>query len=60
MKNEESTIEFRMFIAQPFLNLHLFSRANEIREKTEKVQDEINQLDMDLEEHHGNDEIFAS
>lgn len=28
-------------------------RANEIREKTEKLQDEISNLDMDLEEHHG-------
>ncbi|XP_066929512.1 intraflagellar transport protein 74 homolog [Clytia hemisphaerica] len=28
-------------------------RANEIREKTEKLQDEIGNLDMDLEEHHG-------
>jgi len=29
------------------------NRANEIREKIEKVQDEVGQLDMDLEEHHG-------
>ncbi|XP_047123122.1 intraflagellar transport protein 74 homolog isoform X1 [Hydra vulgaris] len=29
------------------------SRAREIREKTEKLQDEISQLDVELEEHHG-------
>ena len=29
-------------------------RSNEIREKTEKLQDEIGNLDMDIEEHHGN------
>jgi len=28
-------------------------RSNEIREKTEKLQDEIGNLDMDIEEHHG-------
>ena len=33
-------------------------RANDIREKTEKLQDEINQLDMDLEEHHGKTSCF--
>ena len=33
-------------------------RANDIREKTEKLQDEINQLDMDLEEHHGKISCF--
>ena len=31
---------------------HLF-RAKEISERTEKLQDEISQLDLDLEEHHG-------
>lgn len=29
------------------------NRAKEINERTEKLQDEISQLDMDLEEHHG-------
>ena len=33
-------------------------RANDIREKTEKLQYEINQLDMDLEEHHGKISCF--
>ena len=35
-----------------------FSRANEIREKTEKLQDEVGNLDMDLEEHHGTPKYF--
>ena len=41
------------------LNVSSFFRTAELREKIETVNGEIQQLDMDLEEHQGNSPLIV-